>query len=408
VTTSRKLFLGLAIFSLLGVAFSAVSLYDFIAHLDRQVHAITCSVVPGLGTADSAGTSGCHAALMSPYSAFARSATWGGIPIALPSFAVFAFLLYRALALLLARHTEDASETRFLIAATALPILASVVFFLIAVLKVGALCTVCTGIYVASIGAFFCALLAHRGALRAQPAGSRPAMPWGSYTVYFAEGVALVFLPIVLYLAVKPAYADSFGRCGQLRHPDQKSDVRVALSSAPGALPAVEVLDPLCGACAGFSQRLAASGLEHRLARDLVLFPLDKECNWMVNESLHPGACAVSEAILCGGVKAREVLEWAFAHQSELLAFGGDSKRIYDRIRQRFPQLAECLGKPAVRARLNRSLRWTVANSLPVVTPQLFVNKTKVCEEDTDLGLDFVLSRILDVGQPDASGRPGR
>jgi hypothetical protein len=31
------------------------------------------------------------------------------------------------------------------------------------------------------------------------------------------------------------------------------------------------------------------------------LFPLDKECNWMVSESLHPGSCAVSEAVLCAG-----------------------------------------------------------------------------------------------------------
>jgi uncharacterized membrane protein len=408
VTTSRKLFFGLVVFSLLGAVFSAVSLYDFIAHLDRQVHAITCSVVPGLGAADTSGTSGCHAALMSPYSAFVRSATWGGIPTALPAFAVFAYLLYRALELLLARRTDEAAQTFFLIAATALPLLTSIVFFLIAVLKVGAICSVCVGIYVASIGAFVCALLAHRVARRGQPQAPPFAIPWGTYLAYFAEGVALVCLPLVLYLALKPAYADSFGRCGQLRHPDQKSDARITLSSAPGALPAIEVLDPLCGACAGFSQRLAASGLEHRLARDLVLFPLDKECNWMVSESLHPGACAVSEAVLCGGVQAREVLEWAFAHQAELLAFGGDSKRIHDRIMQRFPQLADCLGKPAVRARLNRSLRWTVANSLPIVTPQLFVNGTKVCEEDTDLGLEFVLTRILEKPQADATLRPGR
>jgi hypothetical protein len=126
-----------------------------------------------------------------------------------------------------------------------------------------------------------------------------------------------------------------------------------------------------------------------------VLFPLDKECNWMVSESLHPGACAVSEAVLCGGVQADRVLAWAFENQAELRELGKEPDRVYARIRQQFPQLADCLGRPAVKSRLNRSLRWAVSNSLPVVTPQLFVRGQKVCDEDTDLGLEYVLSRML-------------
>lgn len=128
----------------------------------------------------------------------------------------------------------------------------------------------------------------------------------------------------------------------------------------------------------------------------------------MVNESLHPGACAVSEAMLCAGVQAQEVLAWAFDNQSELLALGGDQGRINERVRQRFPQLADCLGKPKVRALLNRSLRWAVANKLAVQTPQLFVNGNKVCEEDTDLGLEFVLARILDKAPDAAQQRTAR
>jgi len=41
-----------------------------------------------------------------------------------------------------------------------------------------------------------------------------------------------------------------------------------------------------------------------------------------------------------------------------------------------------------------------------VQTPQLFVRGRKVCEEDTDLGLEFVLSRML--AEPGAAARPGR
>lgn len=128
----------------------------------------------------------------------------------------------------------------------------------------------------------------------------------------------------------------------------------------------------------------------------------------MVSESLHPGACAVSEAVLCGGVRADQILEWAFDNQAELRELGKDPRRVYARIRNQFPQLADCLGTPAVRSRLNRSLRWTVANSLPVVTPQLFVRGQKVCDEDTDLGLEYVLSRMLAGEQPVGQRRAAR
>ena len=119
----------------------------------------------------------------------------------------------------------------------------------------------------------------------------------------------------------------------------------------------------------------------------------------MVNESLHPDSCAVSEAVLCAGEKSGVVLAWAFAHQPELLAAGARGQRdVYARIKQEFPALASCLGQPLVRTKLNRSLRWVVANSLPVLTPQLFVRNQKIPDEDTDLGLDFVLARTLESG----------
>ena len=395
----------LALFALVGMVFSGLSTHDYVSFLDRQVHAITCSYIPGLGAPDTTGTSGCHAVLMSPYSAVLRTATWGGIPIALPAFAVFAFLLFRAADILLRRLAGDSQETLFMLTATLLPLAVSVVYFLISVLRVGAVCKLCVAIYVASAGSFVAAAAAHRRARTHAPASP---VRWGRYLAYVLEGVAFVAVPIVLYVALKPAYAGSVGKCGDLLHPEDRYGVRIALPGPPGGVPAIEVMDPLCPACKAFSERLAASGLGDRLDRELVLFPLDKECNWMVSESLHPGACAVSEAVLCGGVQAGQVLQWAFDHQEELRAMGRDPERVYARVRQQFPQLADCLGKPAVRSRLNRSLRWAVANSLPVVTPQLFVRGVKVCDEDTDLGLDYVLSRMLAAPQGTAAPKAGR
>jgi uncharacterized membrane protein len=389
--TPRKTLIVLAAFALVGVVFAAVSSYDFIAHLDRQVHAITCSIVPGLGAKDASGSSGCHAVLMSPYSSVWRDMTWGGIPIALPAFGVFAFLLFRAVDLLLRRRLVRV-ETSFMVAATALPVLTSIVYAIISATRIGTFCKVCVGIYVSSLGVFAAAIVAH---VLTPASGERKSDALGQWAFYFVEGLAMVALPLLLYLTLKPGYSDSLLRTSGLRHPEDKYGVMLEVPGR-GQVPSVEVLDPLCPACKAFSERLAASGLGERLQIKMVLFPLDKECNWMVGESLHPGACAVSEALLCAGPRSSALLDWAFAHQEELRARGAQGQQaVYTSIKQQFPELAGCLGQPAVRARVNKGLRWIVANSLPVLTPQLFVRNQKIPDEDTDLGLDYVLSRVL-------------
>ncbi len=389
----RKALLTFGLFALVGVVFAGVSTYDFIAHLDRQVHAITCSIVPGLSAPDTTGSSGCHAVLISPYSSLMRDYTWGGIPIALPALGVFAFLLFRAIDLLLRRQVSR-RETGFLILASLLPVLTSLVYGAISVTKIGSFCKVCVGIYFASFGVLVCAIVAQL-ATRAEAEGKSGRPLLGLWGFYFVEGVALVALPLLLYLALKPSYPQALLQTSGLRHPEDRLGVMLNLPSM-GRVPATEIVDPLCPACKAFSERLAASDLARDLQLKLVLFPLDKECNWMVGESVHPGACAVSEAVLCAGDRAAEVLAWAFANQAELHTLGTSGQHaIAARIRHDFPGLAACIGGAVVKARLNKSLRWIVANSLPVLTPQLFVGNQKIPDEDTDLGLDYVLGQVL-------------
>jgi uncharacterized membrane protein len=402
----RKALILLALFALTGVIFAGVSSYDFIAHLDRQVHAITCSIMPGIGPKDTSGASGCHTVLMSPYSSVLRDLTWGGIPIALPALGVFAFLLFRAVDLLLRKRMVRV-ETGFMVAATALPVLTSLVYAIISATQIGTFCKVCVGIYASSLGVFVAAIATHIFTSPAQDRAPKSTAgllsQWG---FYFVEGLAMVALPLLLYLAFKPAYADSLLHTSGLHHPEDKYGIMLDMHGQ-GQVPAIEVLDPLCPACKGFSERLAASGMGDRLHIKLVLFPLDKECNWMVGESLHPGACAVSEALLCAGDRAGKVLDWAFANQADLRALGGRGQSaVYARIKQDFPDLASCVGQPAVRSRVNKGLRWIVSNSLPVLTPQLFVRNQKIPDEDTDLGLDYVLSRVLAQGA--SAGEVGR
>ncbi|MFA6107837.1 MAG: vitamin K epoxide reductase family protein [Candidatus Latescibacterota bacterium] len=393
----RSPYVVLLVFSLVGVIFAGISTADFVAHLDRQVHAITCSYVPGLDKPDISGSSGCYAVLMSPYSSVLRTWTWGGIPIALPALSVFAYLLFRGLDLFLRRDERNRTETRFLVAATLLPLLTSGIYYWVSKSLVGEVCKLCVGTYFSSIGVFAAALWAHFTAADTEPEDKPAGSPWGRYLLYFAEGVVFVVLPLLLYLMLKPGYSVALGECGELRHPEDKYGVRIKLNRNSRGVPALEILDPLCPACKHFAERLEASGPTDRLALESVVFPLDKECNWMVSESLHPGACGVSEALLCAGDRAPQVLAWAFAHQEELLAMAEqDPERVTDALRRQFPFVADCIGKPGVRARLNRSLRWSVSNSLPVLAPQLYVRNQKVCDEDTDLGLEYVLTRILE------------
>ncbi len=131
----------------------------------------------------------------------------------------------------------------------------------------------------------------------------------------------------------------------------------------------------------------------------------------MVSESLHPGACAVCEAMLCaaGNVtgpgqprRATKILDWAFAHQEELITQAKtDEPGLRARLEAEFPEGEGLPGRQRrCKNKLTKSLRWIVANALNVLTPQVFINGTRMCDEDTDLGLEYTLSRML-------AGAPG-
>jgi uncharacterized membrane protein len=427
--------MALLVAAVLGVVFAAISTYDFVQHLDRQVHALHCSFIPGL-VGHAAGESGCQVAMMSPYSSVFRTRVWGGIPISLAAMSVFAFLVFYALDLLVTRRKSDPRATGFLALATALPALASLVMLVISLSKLGTTCKLCVCIYAASAVCLVSGVALWRLAVRGRRDGAADpelehergepvfvglakrsasavesgsarliavgvpttAASTGFLAAMFGIGIAFVGVPVVLYLAMAPDHTKFIGTCEALPHPADSYGVMVPLArGAAGGAPAIEVLDPLCPACRAFEQRLAASGLADQIERKAVLFPLDNTCNWMVTEATHPGACVVSEAVLCAGAKAPDVIAWAFEEQDrirrETKADPAAAARI---VKQRFPDLAACVGSPDARSRLNKSMRWIVANNIRVVTPQLFIDKVKLCDEDVDLGLEYMLSNMLD------------
>jgi uncharacterized membrane protein len=398
---TRHLTLATLAFALLGLFFASYATLDFANHLDRQVHGIHCSFLPGV-EATASDSSGCQVTLMSRYSSVFRTRLWGGLPVSLPGMALFAFLGFWGAYLLTTGRHRERSATLFTLAAWTLPLLTSLVMGYLALVELDAACKLCIGIYTSSALGFAAAAglawTAARSPATAAKAEAEVTPDRGLRGVAFALPVAAMFmaLPISAYVAAMPDYSVYEEGCGQLAHPDAPANLLVPLGGSPTGHPAIEVLDPLCPSCRGFEGRLAASGLDEQLNRRVLLFPLDDACNWMVTSALHPGACAVSEAMLCEPDQAQAILMWAFENQPAITdaerAQEGSAARM---VTEQFPDVRGCVGSARVGQRLNRGLRWAVSNQIPVLTPQLFVDGRKVCNEDTDLGLEYTLTRML-------------
>ena len=414
-----------ALAALAGLVFASFSTHDFVQHLDRQVHSITCSFMPGLAD-PLMGESGCQATMMSPYSSVFRTSMWGGLPISLPGMALFAFLLFRTLDLLFNQPESARAPRIFLVAAAAVPLLTSLVMGYIAFNVLDAACKLCIGIYLSSVVFFIAAVLEWRTAPRRVPGEDTShddAAPSRAYVYGVGTAVGFVAVPVLVYTLLVPDQSKYIGACGELPAVDGIASTLVAVGGTSGGKAAVELLDPLCSSCKAMEGRLEASGLGAQIDRKAILFPLD-HCNWNVGAAMHPGACVVSEAVLCSGAKADEVLQWAYAHQAEIKAVadtaagpeqaGEDvkarNKRVDDAVAAHvvgaFPGVKSCLGTPAVRKQLGDGMRWASRNQLPVTTPQLFVEGRKLCDEDTDLGLDYALSRLIARGPAASEATP--
>jgi hypothetical protein len=128
----------------------------------------------------------------------------------------------------------------------------------------------------------------------------------------------------------------------------------------------------------------------------VALLPLDSECNWMVDRSLHQGSCVLARAVICSEPQARGALEWMYANQEELTRLGkAGEAQLKAKLRERFgADLAACLDAKKTKVRLNNVLQYAVSNRVPVSTPQMYLGDRRVCDEDSDLGLRYTLGRL--------------
>ena len=409
--------------ALLGLTFGALSSADYIQHLDRQMHAVHCSYIPGLD----AGTSpdnACRVAMYSPYSALFRDRYWGGVPISLFAVGAFGFFAAFALYLLLGGRSAPKRALLFLAVFGTTPLLVSILMGTISALKLGHFCKTCVGIYVSSallaVGGVAAWVTSRRDPARPpwQPPSVgevpgrmaptvvdddpayRPSGPFWLVPLWALALGLFASLPALVYVSSLPDYGKRIAACGTLEKKAEPTELTRSLLhvSFPGAKqPVTLFVDPLCPSCKALDQRLVAEGLLDRMDITLVLFPLDSECNWMLDRPLHPGACMVSKAVLCSEHRALQVLEWAYDHQDELLAAakaGAGTANVHSMIHDRWPGLDACIDAKETKQRLDHNLRYIVNNHLEVTTPQIFLGDTKLCDEDSDMGLSYTIRRL--------------
>ncbi|APR86310.1 Hypothetical protein A7982_11659 [Minicystis rosea] len=410
--------------ALLGLTFGSLSSLDYIQHLDRQVHDVHCSYVPGLTAAQGADNA-CRAAMYSPYAALFRDRFWGGVPISLFAVGAFGFFTAFALYMLLAGRAAPKKAIIFLGVFGVSPLLVSILMATITALRLGHFCKTCVGIYISSTLLAIACISGLVSDLRTPPIARRAVPPTfpgtadAESTVRDPEtfeqkwgrpsgGIALIpawalalglfsAIPGLLYVSALPSYTSYISACGKLEKPAESEKALLHIATPGAKQPATLFADPLCPTCKAFHQRLVSEGMLDKLDLTLVLFPLDSDCNWMLDRPVHPGSCLVTKAIMCSEHRALQVLEWAYDRQDAILdgaKAGAGLVNVRAMIRDRWPGLDTCIDSKDTKLRLDRTLRYIVQNHLPVSTPQMFLGETRLCDEDTDMGLAYTMRKL--------------
>jgi uncharacterized membrane protein len=377
--------------SLLGLLFAAYSTLDYASHLDRRLHDVHCSFIPGASATDQA--EACRAAMYSPYSALLKDQYWGGLPISLFALGAFCFFTAFSLYLLLSGERAPRRAAAFFALVGVTPLLVSLFMLTISLTQLGQLCKTCVGIYVSS---FLLALGAVSFWLgnRSQSVGPLASVPL--LGAWLAVLGVTTLTPALVYAASTPDQRPYLTQCGEIKQAKIKGDSPVKLRGTRAVQPTMLFEDPLCPTCKAFHDRLVTEDIIEKLDIELVLFPLDSECNWMLDHPLHPGACIVSKAVLCGEGNARQVLEWAYTEQEFLTRAGkAGSGVLRAAIKQRWGEaMLRCVDDRKTDVRLNNHLHFASENNVPVSTPQMYLGKRRICDEDTDLGLRYTLMQL--------------
>jgi uncharacterized membrane protein len=376
--------------SLLGLLFASYSTLDYAQHLDRKLHNVHCSFIPGAAATSEA--EACRAAMYSPFSALLKDQYWGGIPISLFALGAFCFFAAFALYLLLSGERASRRASGFFALVGITPLLVSILMLTISLTQLGQLCKTCVGIYIAS----FLLALGAVGTWLTSSEVARTKLPLAIVPAWLVALGVLTLAPAVVYAASSPDQRPYLTQCGEIKVAKIKGDSPVKIRGSRAVQPTMLFEDPLCPTCKAFHDRLVVEDIIEKLDIELVLFPLDSACNWMLDHPLHPGACIVSKAVLCGEGNSRQVLEWAYAEQEYLTRAGKAGEGVLRAaIKQKWgADMLRCVDDRKTDVRLNNHLHFASENNIPVSTPQMYLGKRRICDEDTDLGLRYTLAQL--------------
>jgi protein-disulfide isomerase/uncharacterized membrane protein len=387
----------------LGLVFAGYSTSDYVQHLDRQLHSIHCSFIPGMPAVSDA-ENPCRAAMYSAYSALFRENWWGGIPISLFAVGTYAFFAAFCLTLLIGGLQSSRRAYQFFGIASLGPLLVSVLMAIISAVKLGAFCKTCVGLYIASIllalGAVWAMMAVRKLQLLAPaegwPDGYLPAGHPGLLAGWLGLMGLCAVVPALLYVKSLPDYRPKLASCGKLSEPNDTAKAMVKLSTAHPKRTVTMFVDPLCPTCKALHERLEAEGIIENLDVSMAMFPLDSTCNWMIDRPLHPGSCVLAKAVLCTDPRSREALEWMYGNQEELARLGKSGEPLLRaKVRDRFgAEVDTCIDAKPTRLRLNNTLQYAVANHVPVSTPQIYLGDVRMCDEDTDLGMRYTFGQL--------------
>src|SRR6187399_1470495 len=231
---------------LLGLLFASYSTMDYAAHLDRGLHDVHCSFIPGAAPTSEA--EACRAAMYSSYSALFRETMWGGVPISLFALGAFAFLGGFALYLWLARDRAPRMAVGFFAGVGLTPLLVSLLMLTISVTKLGHLCKTCVGIYVSS----FLVAAGGLSGLLTLSAEERPRVgPLLPFTWLAALGI-VTLVPTAVYAASVPNQKPYLTKCGSLKQPKMTAGAPLKLRGERAVQPVLFFEDPLCPTCRAF------------------------------------------------------------------------------------------------------------------------------------------------------------
>lgn len=316
-------------------------------------------------------------------------ATFAGVSVSTWSLLYHAFVLCLGIAIATAARAKLREQlAALLFAAATWGLLYSVYMAVIALFVLRAVCLLCSGLYLVSVGIFVAAWRV-RAAIR--PGGRRRATARAGQdrlVVLGSIGAAVALIAIGSW--------EALGRGAQLTDPAeiarQRPDFyrwylaqpmskgvldsqRNSRGSADAAVTIVEFSDFECQHCATLHR--SVDDVLHRMGHNVRVafrhFPLDSSCNPKVTAQIHPSACLAAIAAECAAAQGQfwQYHDLLFDNQRALgPAF---LIRYAERLGMDVARFNECLGSSAMRARVLEDAAEGARLGIES-TPTLFIN----------------------------------